>query len=187
VGRASAEIPRDRSHHCTAVRRGIDYISLDSSQLAANPRLRDGGLSSSRPGTGVAAFSRCRGYVLPSSTERVRAVSINGTWLKCLREVTHQAFGLGRPRRVPTPARGGGRIDWGLADDPHSRQWTTRGGGLPRDEDGIYRAFGLGVLTVTKAGIARIHVFSDGPDLVPKFDLPPSYPETAKPGTPCEC
>jgi RNA polymerase sigma-70 factor (ECF subfamily) len=46
-----------------------------------------------------------------------------------------------------------------------------------RDEDGIYRAFGLGVLTVTKAGIARIHVFSDGPDLVTKFDLPPSYPE----------
>jgi RNA polymerase sigma-70 factor, ECF subfamily len=46
-----------------------------------------------------------------------------------------------------------------------------------RDEDGIHRAFGLGVLTVTRTGIARTHVFSDGPDLVTKFGLPPRYPE----------
>ena len=71
--------------------------------------------SSSRPGTGVAGFSRCRGYVLPSSSERVRAVSISGTWLNaCV--VTHQALGpvkfsdsptsLHRPNsRSNTPAR----------------------------------------------------------------------------------
>jgi RNA polymerase sigma-70 factor (ECF subfamily) len=40
-----------------------------------------------------------------------------------------------------------------------------------RDDDGVHRAFGLGVLTVTSAGIARILVFGE-PDLVPKFGLP---------------
>ncbi len=41
-----------------------------------------------------------------------------------------------------------------------------------RDHDGVHRAFGLGVLTVTSAGIARILVFGEA-DLVPRFGLPP--------------
>jgi RNA polymerase sigma-70 factor (ECF subfamily) len=40
-----------------------------------------------------------------------------------------------------------------------------------RDTDGVYRAFGLGVLTVTHAGIARIIVFA-GDDLVARCGLP---------------
>jgi RNA polymerase sigma-70 factor (ECF subfamily) len=45
-----------------------------------------------------------------------------------------------------------------------------------RDSDGLHRAFGLGVLTVTRRGIARIFVFGGGPDLVAKFGLPPVHP-----------
>jgi RNA polymerase sigma-70 factor, ECF subfamily len=47
-----------------------------------------------------------------------------------------------------------------------------------RDSDGGYRAFGLGVLTVTAAGIARIAVFDGGLDLVAKFGFPSVYPST---------
>jgi len=53
-----------------------------------------------------------------------------------------------------------------------------------RDGDGTYRAYGLGVLTVTPAGIARITVFAGGPDLVAKFGLPSTHagprPPTAR-------
>jgi hypothetical protein len=44
------------------------------------------------------------------------------------------------------------------------------------DSDGIHRAFGLGVLTVTEAGIARILVFGGGSNLVARFGLPPVHP-----------
>ena len=40
-----------------------------------------------------------------------------------------------------------------------------------RTADGSYRAFGLGVLTVTPAGISRITVFGGGPALVAAFGL----------------
>jgi RNA polymerase sigma-70 factor, ECF subfamily len=45
-----------------------------------------------------------------------------------------------------------------------------------RDGDGIHHAYGLGVLTVTTAGIARITVFAGGPDLIAKFGLPSTHP-----------
>jgi RNA polymerase sigma-70 factor (ECF subfamily) len=45
-----------------------------------------------------------------------------------------------------------------------------------RGGDGTYRAFGLAVLTVTEAGIARILVFGDGPGLVGRFGLPATLP-----------
>jgi RNA polymerase sigma-70 factor, ECF subfamily len=45
-----------------------------------------------------------------------------------------------------------------------------------RDGHGTHHAYGLGVLTVTPAGIARIIVFAGGPDLVAKFGLPPIHP-----------
>jgi RNA polymerase sigma-70 factor (ECF subfamily) len=41
-----------------------------------------------------------------------------------------------------------------------------------RGDDGRYRAFGLGVLTVTGDGIAKITVFGGGPRLVESFGLP---------------
>jgi RNA polymerase sigma-70 factor, ECF subfamily len=50
-----------------------------------------------------------------------------------------------------------------------------------RDSDGIHRAFGLGVLTVTHTGIARIFVFGGGPDLAAKFGLPPVHPGAEAP------
>jgi RNA polymerase sigma-70 factor (ECF subfamily) len=54
-----------------------------------------------------------------------------------------------------------------------------------RDGDGTYRAYGLGLLTVTPAGIARITVFAGGPDLVAKFGLPPTR-GTARPVAPVQ-
>jgi RNA polymerase sigma-70 factor (ECF subfamily) len=50
-----------------------------------------------------------------------------------------------------------------------------------RDSDGVHRAFGLGVLTVTQTGIARIVVFGGGPDQVAKFGLPPVHPGAEAP------
>jgi hypothetical protein len=47
--------------------------------------------------------------------------------------------------------------------------------------DQYIAAFGLGVLTVTDAGIARIVVFGGGPDLVAKFGLPPVHPGVEAP------
>ena len=41
-----------------------------------------------------------------------------------------------------------------------------------RGADGVHRAFGLAVLTVTATGIARIVVFGD-PRLVTRFGFPP--------------
>jgi RNA polymerase sigma-70 factor (ECF subfamily) len=41
-----------------------------------------------------------------------------------------------------------------------------------RHRDGNFHAFGLGVLTLTDTGIARIFVFGGGPDLIATFGLP---------------
>jgi RNA polymerase sigma-70 factor (ECF subfamily) len=41
-----------------------------------------------------------------------------------------------------------------------------------RDPNGELHAFGLGVLSVTDAGIARIFVFGGGPDLMATFGFP---------------
>ena len=41
-----------------------------------------------------------------------------------------------------------------------------------RGDDGLYTAFGLGVLTVAEDGIAKITVFGGGPRLVESFGLP---------------
>jgi RNA polymerase sigma-70 factor (ECF subfamily) len=43
-----------------------------------------------------------------------------------------------------------------------------------RGPDGVHRAFGLAVLTVTGTGIARIVVFGD-PGLVTRFGFPPVH------------
>jgi RNA polymerase sigma-70 factor (ECF subfamily) len=54
-----------------------------------------------------------------------------------------------------------------------------------RDCDGIHRAFGLGILTTTDAGIARIVVFGGGPVLVAKFGLPSVHPGLDTPPGAC--
>ncbi|WP_433178820.1 sigma-70 family RNA polymerase sigma factor [Actinoallomurus sp. CA-150999] len=62
------------------------------------------------------------------------------------------------------------------------RMIPTRANGQPavaayhRDGDGIHRAFGLAVLTVTDGGIGRVVVFGGGPDLIAEFGLPPVDP-----------
>jgi hypothetical protein len=56
--------------------------------------------------------------------------------------------------------------DW--QDGGHGRQRAARRGRVPARADGVHRAFGLAVLTVTATGIARIVVFGD-PGLVTRF------------------
>jgi RNA polymerase sigma-70 factor (ECF subfamily) len=45
-----------------------------------------------------------------------------------------------------------------------------------RGGDGTYSAFGLGILTVAPAGIARVTVFGGGADLVARFGFPSIHP-----------
>ncbi|ADD42108.1 sigma-70 family RNA polymerase sigma factor [Stackebrandtia nassauensis] len=45
-----------------------------------------------------------------------------------------------------------------------------------RSADGIHRAFGIGVLTVSQEGISHVHVFGGGADLTATFGLPPVWP-----------
>ncbi len=59
--------------------------------------------------------------------------------------------------------------DWRMVATSANRQPAAAA--YRRDTDGVYRAFGLGVLTVTHAGIARIIVFA-GDDLVARCGLP---------------
>ena len=61
------------------------------------------------------------------------------------------------------------------------RMLATSANGQPaaadyvRDEDGIYRPYGIVVLTVTSEGISRIVSFGD-PGLLPVFGFPPGWP-----------
>jgi RNA polymerase sigma-70 factor (ECF subfamily) len=61
--------------------------------------------------------------------------------------------------------------DWRMI--PTSANGQPSAAAYHRGDDGAYRAFGLGVLTVTDTGIARIVVFGGGPGLVGAFGLPP--------------
>ncbi|WP_117212960.1 sigma-70 family RNA polymerase sigma factor [Allorhizocola rhizosphaerae] len=83
-----------------------------------------------------------------------------GTWFAgretCLRFLTHVVGSPGDWRMIATAANG----------QPAAAAYV-------RDSDGVHRAFGLGVLSVTGEGIARIHVFGGGSGLVAKFGLPP--------------
>jgi RNA polymerase sigma-70 factor, ECF subfamily len=51
-----------------------------------------------------------------------------------------------------------------------------------RNADGMYHAFGVALLTVTRGGIARVTVFGGGPGLVAKFGLPPTARGQGDPG-----
>jgi RNA polymerase sigma-70 factor (ECF subfamily) len=67
--------------------------------------------------------------------------------------------------------------DWRLV--PTSANAQPAAVGYYRDAAGEYRAFGVVVLTVTSAGIARITVFGD-PGLVAVFGHPPTLPSVAR-------
>jgi RNA polymerase sigma-70 factor (ECF subfamily) len=55
---------------------------------------------------------------------------------------------------------------------PTSANGQPAAAAYQRGEDGIYRAFGLGVLTATADGVSAITVFGGGPRLVESFGLP---------------
>jgi RNA polymerase sigma-70 factor, ECF subfamily len=81
------------------------------------------------------------------------------TWFSgkatCLRYLAHVIGGPGSYLMTPTLANG----------QPAAAAYQ-------RGDDGLYRAFGLGVLTVTGHGIAKISVFGGGARLVESFGLP---------------
>ena len=109
----------------------------------------------------VAGFERADVAALERALRTDAAIELVGTraWFSgrdtCLRFLAGVIGAPGRWRMVPTVANG----------QPAAAAYE-RGG------DGIHRAFGLGVLTTTGAGIARILVFGGGADLVAGFGLP---------------
>jgi RNA polymerase sigma-70 factor, ECF subfamily len=76
----------------------------------------------------------------------------------CLPFLTRHVFGAGRWRMVPTGANG----------QPATLAYVDGG-------DGVFRAYGAIVLTVTVEGIARINAFGD-PGLAAAFGCPPELP-----------
>jgi RNA polymerase sigma-70 factor, ECF subfamily len=112
----------------------------------------------------VAGFENADTGALERALRIDAAIELVGTrtWFSgrvaCLGLLTQAVGSPGDWRMVPTSANG----------QPAAAAYL-------RDDTGVHRAFGLGVLTVTETGIARILVFS-GADLVAKFGLPPSLP-----------
>jgi RNA polymerase sigma-70 factor (ECF subfamily) len=109
----------------------------------------------------IAGFENADPAALERALRIDAAIEMVGsrTWFSgratCLRFLTHAIGSPGDWRMVPTAANG----------QPAAAAYV-------RDHSRVHRAFGLGVLTVTDAGIARILVFGGGPDLVAKFGLP---------------
>jgi RNA polymerase sigma-70 factor (ECF subfamily) len=113
----------------------------------------------------MAGFQNADTAALEQALRADAAIEMVGTrtWfagrVTCLRYLSRVIGAAGDWRMIPTAANG----------QPAAAAYY-RGG------DGTYRAFGLGVLTVTEAGIARILVFGDGPGLVARFGLPATLP-----------
>jgi RNA polymerase sigma-70 factor (ECF subfamily) len=111
----------------------------------------------------IAGFENADTAALERALRSDAAIEMVGTrsWFSgratCLRFLTHVIGSRGAWRMIPTAANG----------QPAAAAYE-------RDADGTYRAFGLGVLTVTDAGISRILVFG-GAALVARFGLPPVY------------
>jgi RNA polymerase sigma-70 factor (ECF subfamily) len=122
----------------------------------------------------IAGFEHADTAALEQALRRDAAIELVGTrtWFSgrrtCLRFLTQVIGSPGEWRMVPTAANG----------QPAAAAYQRDGGG-------IHRAFGLGVLTTTGTGIARILVFAGGPDLVARFGLPGTLsPGTLSPGAP---
>jgi RNA polymerase sigma-70 factor (ECF subfamily) len=112
----------------------------------------------------IAGFENADTTALEQALRADAAIEMVGTrtWFSgratCLRYLTHVIGSPGDWRMIATVANG----------QPAAAAYH-------RDRDEIYRAFGLGVLNVTAAGISRIVVFG-GSDLVAKFGLPLVHP-----------
>jgi RNA polymerase sigma-70 factor (ECF subfamily) len=113
----------------------------------------------------IAGFENADITALEKALRADAAIEMVGTrtWFSgrvtCLRYLAHVIGSPGDWRMVPTLANG---QPAGIA--------SYRGS-----------AYGLGVLTVTPAGISRIIVFGGGPDLVAKFGFPPVRDAAAGP------
>lgn len=111
----------------------------------------------------IAGFERADVAALERALRTDAAIELVGTrtWFSgrvtCLRFLTGVIGSPGDWRMVPTTANG----------QPAAAAYR-------RDSDGIHRAFGLGVLTTTDTGIARILVFGGGAGLLARFGLPPT-------------
>jgi RNA polymerase sigma-70 factor (ECF subfamily) len=96
--------------------------------------------------------------------DAVLEVSPSGTWFAGMRDcvaslMRHVTLAEGDWRTVPTAANGHPAF-----------------AGYQRDADGVYRGYGLGVLTVTETGIATVSVFG-GVEHLTRFGLPTTLPE----------
>jgi RNA polymerase sigma-70 factor, ECF subfamily len=113
----------------------------------------------------IAGFENADTVALEKALRTDAAIEMVGTrtWFSgratCLRYLTHVIGSAGDWLMLPALANG----------QPAAAAYY-------RDGDGTHNAYGLGVLTVTPAGIARITVFAGGPDLIAKFGLPSIHP-----------
>ena len=115
----------------------------------------------------IAGFENADMTALEQALRTDAAIELVGTrtWFSgratCLRFLTHVIGSPGNWRMIPTIANG----------QPAAVAYQP-------DPDGKLHAFGLGVLSVTDAGIARIFVFGGGPDLIATFGLPAVHHDT---------
>ena len=108
----------------------------------------------------IAAFEHADAAALERLLRRDAALELppSSVWFTGGAAIATAVAGLGSPgewRMVPTAANG----------QPAAAAYQ-------RGDDGRYQAFGLGVLTVTGDGIAKITVFGGGARLVEAFGLP---------------
>jgi RNA polymerase sigma-70 factor, ECF subfamily len=110
----------------------------------------------------IAAFEHADAAALERLLRRDAALELppSSVWFTGGAAIATAVAGLGSPgewRMVPTAANG----------QPAAAAYQ-------RGADGIYRAFGIVVLTAATTGIARIVVFGD-PGLFGRFGLPPTW------------
>jgi RNA polymerase sigma-70 factor (ECF subfamily) len=133
----------------------LDQVTADPAEEPTEPRAR------ALLDEYIAGFENADTTALERALRTDAAIELvgTGTWFAgratCLRFLAGVIGSRGDWRMVPTSANG----------QPAAAAYA-------RDGDGVHRAFGLGVLTVTDAGIARIIVFGGGADLVARFGLP---------------
>jgi RNA polymerase sigma-70 factor (ECF subfamily) len=113
----------------------------------------------------IAGFENADVTALERALRTDAAIEMVGTrtWFSgrvtCLRYLGHVIGSSGDWRMIPVLANG----------QPAAAAYH-------RDGDGIHGAFGLGVLTTSEEGIARITVFGGGPGMLARFGLPPVHP-----------
>jgi RNA polymerase sigma-70 factor, ECF subfamily len=113
----------------------------------------------------MAGFENADNMALEAALRADAAIEMVGTrtWFSgratCLRYLGHVIGSPGDWRMIPTLANG----------QPAAVAYY-------RGADAALHAYGLGLLTVTPAGIARITVFGGGPALAARFGLPSAAP-----------